>query len=88
MAGLRRSKIPPNSWDDISLDKQVYVPQRVADGMAAKAESFDDIVRHLMHKFKMRLGDAEYMATWAIREERRKVPDGLLGVYCEKEIVR
>ena len=86
IGGARKRAIPPNAWDDISYDKQVYMPMRVADGMAAKAENPQDIVRHLMKKFKMRLRDAEYWASEAILSERRKVPEGLLGVYCEKEI--
>lgn len=86
VAGLRKSKVPPNAWDDISFDKTVYMPHRVADGMAAKAESFNDIVRHLMKKFKMRLGEAEYWAGEAVWHERKRVPEGLLGVYCEVEL--
>ena len=86
VAGLRKRKVPPNAWDDISYDKQVYLPYRVADGMAAKAESPQDIVKHLMKKFKMRLGEAEYWMNESVVSERRKVPEGLLGVYCEKEL--
>jgi hypothetical protein len=86
VAGVRNKAIPPNAWDDISYDRQVYLPHKVADGMAAKAESPQNIVRHLMKKFKMRLSDAEYWAGNAVWHERKRVPEGLLGVYCEVEL--
>ena len=86
VAGVRASKVPPSAWDDVSFDKTVFLPHIVAAGLAAKAVNPQDIVRHLMKKFKMRLSDAEYWASNAVLSERRKVPFGLLGVYCEKEL--
>jgi hypothetical protein len=84
VAGVRKRAIPPDSWEDVSFDKQVFLPQRVADALASKkGMSYNDIVQHVMRKFKLRLGDAEWMAESAVWYRYIHRPKGLLVVYEE-----
>lgn len=85
---LRRRAIPPSYWDDVQADKQCYVAMKVADGLAAKGVSYGEIVRKLMGKFGMRLGYAEWTAEMSVLRERRRIPEGLLAVYQEKELLQ
>lgn len=86
IAGLRKRKVPPSSYEDVQLDKQVFLPQRIAYKLAAKGISYWEIIRYLMRKFKVRLGDAEWMAESAAWHEGLSRPEGLLKVYEEEEL--
>jgi hypothetical protein len=86
IAGVRKRKVPPSSYDDVSYDKQCWLPYRISDRLAAKAWSYQEIIRYLMRKFKIRMGDAEWMAESAVRREGLSRPEGLLKVYEEKEL--
>jgi hypothetical protein len=89
IAGLPKRAIPPSSWDDISLDKHVMIPFRVAAGLKRRGESYEYIVKHLMKKFKVRRDDAEWIAAmgwWNVEYERRHIPEGLLIIGKEKEL--
>ena len=35
IAGCRKKAIPRSAWDDKRIDKQCYIPEKVAQGMAA-----------------------------------------------------
>ena len=84
IAGVR--SIPPDSWDDLPYDKQVSKPFKVAKGMAMKMATYEAIVKHLMKKFGLSLGDAEWIAEVG-RWSRPKAPNGLMAIACEEEIV-
>ena len=86
VAGGRKGAIPPDSWDDISFDKQCGLPFRVAKGMAKQMATYEEIVQHVMKKFGIRLGDAEWIAEVG-RWNRPRSPEGLLAIACEEEIV-
>ena len=64
-AGLRKSKTPPDSWEDVPFDRQCWLPYKVAGGLAKKGFSYLEIVHHVQRKFKMRLDDAEWAAEYA-----------------------
>jgi len=83
-AGLRKSKTPPDAWEDVPFDRQVWLPYKVAKGLAKKGISYQDIVRHVQLKFKMPLDDAEWAAEvgyW----DRPKTPEGCLRPYEEED---
>ena len=84
IAGARA--IPPDSYDDVGYDNQIYKPFWVAKGMAKKMATYEAIVQHLMKKFGLRLGDAEWIAEIG-RLRRPKAPEGLMAIACEEEIL-
>lgn len=76
--------VPPHSWDDIQHDKQCLLPFRIASGLAKNLVPREEIVEHLMKKYKVRRGQAEQIARasdWA----RGKVPEGCLAIAKEKD---
>jgi len=81
-AGVRKGAVPPDAWDDIAFDKQVYLPYTVAKGLAKEGYSYGYIVRHVQKKFKMRLSDAEWAAEYG-GWSRPDTPEGCLRVYDE-----
>lgn len=87
IAGVRNRAVPPDSWDDVNLDKHTQIPFRVANGLRRRGESYAYIVMHIMKKFGIRRNDAEWVAecsVWHIQYERKDVPEGVLLVYKEK----
>jgi hypothetical protein len=89
IAGVPKRAVPPSSYDDISYDKQCWLPYKVADGLAAQAVSYWEVVRHIKLKFGLRQGDAEWIAEmgwWTVQYERRNIPEGLLIIAKEKEL--
>jgi hypothetical protein len=86
IAGVPKRAVPPSSYDDISYDKQCWLPYKVADGLAAQAVSYWEVVRHIKLKFGLRQGDAEWIAETAVIKEWRSRPEGLLKVYEEVEL--
>lgn len=86
VAGARNRAVPPDSWEDVAFDKQCFLAFKVAKGMAKQMATYEDIVQHVMRKFGIRLGDAEWIAEVG-RWDRPKAPEGLLAIACEEEIV-
>jgi hypothetical protein len=87
IAGVRNGALPPDSWDDVSLDKHTQIPFRVAEGLRRRGESYPYIVDHIMKKFGIRRNDAEWVAEWGgghVDYDRRNIPEGILWVYQEK----
>ena len=83
-AGLRKSKTPPDSWEDVPFDAQCWLPFKVAAGMAERGYSYQEIVRHIQRKFRLLLDDAEHVAECA-EWHRPNLPVGCLGVYKERQ---
>ena len=75
--------VPPDPWEDIQHDKQCFFPFKVAVGMAKNLVPREEIVRHLMKKFGLRLGRAEEVVE-ATKWIGNKVPAGCLAVAKEK----
>ncbi len=82
-AGVRRSKVPPDDYEDISYDKQCWLPYRVADRLAEKGWPAEAIAAHLAKKFNVRLSDVRWVARMA-EEYAPPVPEGYMKVYKER----
>jgi hypothetical protein len=80
---LRRRKIPPDSWEDVSYDKQCWLPYRVADRLVEKNWTGYAILKHMMDKFGLSLKDARDVAEMA-EYRRPKVPEGCMVGYKER----
>jgi hypothetical protein len=80
VAGVRKGAIPPDSWDDVQFDKQVWRPVRVAERMRAKGHSDEAILKRLRRHVPV--GERGWIMEMA-EHSRPKVPDGCLAVYDE-----
>ena len=80
VAGVRKGAVPPDSWDDVQFDKQVWLPLRVAERMRAKGWSDKAILKRL--KKDVPVGERGWIMEMA-EYSRAKVPEGCLGVYDE-----
>ena len=84
IAGVRHGAVPPDEWDDIHLDKQCWLPQKVANGLAAKGWPDREIADEMMRRYRMPWDDVRWIVEMA-RYSRPKVPGGCIAVYEEKK---
>ena len=82
VAGVRKGAVPPDSWDDVMFDKQVWRPMRVADRMKAKGWSDKAVLERL--KKDVPVGERAWVIEMA-QYAKPEVPDGCLGVYGERK---
>lgn len=55
----RNKSIPPDAWDDLSYDNQIYLPYHAANHMVDQGLKFDEIIQKLRQKFKLSHKQAE-----------------------------
>ena len=79
--GARKRSVPPDAWEDISYDKQCWLPQRVAARLADKGWDGYSIRDHLMRKYGVSLKEAREVAEM---EMLGRPDDGCLRVFKEK----
>lgn len=48
----RRKAIPPNPWNDISFNKEVYIPYTIAERMIEKGKSLEDVAKVMANNSK------------------------------------
>jgi len=75
--------VPPHSWEDIGHDKQCWLPFKIATGMAKALVEKEEIVEHLIKKFKVRRRQAEWIVEVA-GSVRNRTPEGCLMIAKEK----
>jgi hypothetical protein len=56
---VRPKAIPPDDWDDLQFDKQVFLAEKVAKGLWNNCYGEEDAIRHLRDKFKLEMRMAE-----------------------------
>ena len=49
--GARKGAIPPDAWDDVNHDPQVYIPYRVASKLHKQGFADEEIIRRIRRKF-------------------------------------
>ena len=79
--GARKGSIPPDSYDDISFDKQCWMPMKVARHLAEKGWDGYSIRDHLVRKYRIPLRIAREVAEMEIRS---RPDDGCLRVFEER----
>ena len=64
---VRKGAIPPDPWEDISLNKECIVPWAVARKMMDDGFSQDVIRRKLMRKFRLQSWQVSYIFSYIWR---------------------
>lgn len=49
---IRHKAIPPNAWDDIPFNKEVYTPYTIAERMIEKGKSLEDVAKIMANNSK------------------------------------
>lgn len=49
----RNKSIPPDAWDDLPYDNQIYLPHHAANHMVDQGLEADEIIKKLQQKFKL-----------------------------------
>jgi hypothetical protein len=62
--GVRKAAVPPNAYDDIQHDRQVWQPQHAAREMVKKGMADEEIIRRLRHKWRITQAQAEDLLKW------------------------
>jgi len=83
VAGVRRKAVPPDAWDDVSFDKQCWLPQRIANKLASDGWSILAIAKHLK-KHKVPMSEMYWLLELA-EYYRPKVPEGCLVIFDERK---
>jgi len=55
---IRHKSIPPDAWDDLPYDSQVYRPFNAAEHMIEQGMEPDEITQKLCRKFKLTYNQA------------------------------
>jgi len=63
----RNKSIPPDAWEDLPYDDQVYLPYHAADHMVDQGVETDEIIRKLRLKFKLSQKQAEEVVEVSLR---------------------
>ena len=66
----RPGSIPPDSWDDIPLQKLNFLPAKIAENMLNKGCHKEEVVKHIMVKFKMKSTEASYIVNYLSKRIR------------------
>ena len=64
---LRYRAIPPDPWNDVSFDKQVWIPYQACENMVRKRLQDDVIIRKLIRKFHITSAQARKILKWKRR---------------------
>lgn len=64
---LRYRAIPPDPWDDVQFDRQVWIPYQACGNMVRKGLQDDLIIRKLVGKFHITSAQAEKILKWKKR---------------------
>lgn len=83
----RKSAIPPDAWDDISYDKQCWLPQRVAESLVKKGWNGYAVIDHLIRKYGLPLRTAREVVEMELICHRGRNPPGTLEVFAERRMV-
>ena len=62
----RPKAVPPDAWDDLSIDKQARMPYRAAVSMAEQFFTKAEIINKLQKRWKLRYKQAEMLADYGI----------------------
>jgi len=57
--GARKKAIPPDSWEDLNHDDEVFMPFQAAVRMIDKGEDKDTIIKRIRQKYKLSQRQAE-----------------------------
>ena len=64
----RKGAIPPDPWDDYSLCRSNWAPQRMVREMAkANKWTREEMIHKVMKKFKLKHADAAEIVSWELR---------------------
>ena len=66
----RYGAVPPDSWDDISPDKQAYLPFKIAMRLRGRGKSFKQIRHTLTNKFGLKDWEVNQVLETIQRRER------------------
>ena len=67
---VRNKAIPPDSWDDLVVDRQASVPYKAAAKMIEQGMEDEDIIHRLINKFHLKHSEAKAILNWS---KKRKV---------------
>ena len=62
--GVRKSKVPPDGWDDINHDPHCWMPYKVAARMAKDGWPYEVVIEKLKKKWRLSLNEAREAACW------------------------
>jgi hypothetical protein len=60
----RKKAVPPNSWDDIKLSPETYLPEKAMKRMKKKGIPRDVAIERLRKKWNLSTDDAEKLAEY------------------------
>jgi hypothetical protein len=62
--GVRKGAVPPNSYDDVPYDRQVWQPHQAAREMVKHGMTNEEIIRRLRLKWRLTQARAIELLGW------------------------